>query len=92
MLFAQGKYTYERTNAKRVMVTGKGKDKAAATVVLACAADGHLLKPQLIFKGKTARSTAGLAYHASEVCVSYVLRLIYLFTLCVLLLSLAVYF
>ena len=45
-------------NAVRVRTTGAGK--CCFTVVLSCTANGDILPPMIIFKGKTRRSIKGL--------------------------------
>jgi hypothetical protein len=68
LLFAQSQYTFEKKGTKRVALAGRGKEKAAATVMLAASADGVLLTPQLIFKGTTTRTLNRLP---ADVDVSY---------------------
>jgi hypothetical protein len=53
---ANSKRTIAPKGSLKVPLCGFGKDKAQITCTLACTESGQILKPQLIFAGKTVRS------------------------------------
>ena len=57
-------WTMDNQGTKQVKVTGLG-DKRQVTLVLACAMDGELLPPQVIYQGKTDKSHPSFDFPAN---------------------------
>ena len=64
-------YTVHTKVAKKVRITGTKGGKKHVTYVVLCAAAGKMLKPMVIFKGRTQRSVSKVAYQRSKVFVTY---------------------
>jgi hypothetical protein len=63
-------YTVAKKGDRQVRIRGTGSDKRRISVVLTATASGTMLKPLIIFKGKTARSIKGVQV-PSTVAVAY---------------------
>ena len=67
----QRAYTVHRKGSREVSIRGTKGGKKRVTFVVSCAASGKMLKPMIIFKGKTARTVRDVDHRSSEVFVTH---------------------
>ena len=61
-------YTVTKTGERQVRIRGTGSDKKRISVVLTATASGKMLKPLIIFKGKTNRTLKNVQIPSTVVC------------------------
>ena len=64
-------HTIHTTGAKEVRVSGTKGGKRRITYVVSCTASGQMLKPMVIFKGKTKRSISKIAHSKGMIFVTF---------------------
>jgi hypothetical protein len=64
-------YTVAEKGAKQVRIRGTGADKRRISIVLTASATGTMLKPMIIFKGKSPRCIKDVKADRNKVAVAY---------------------